>query len=132
MAEKIPFDLVSPERLLLSDDAEMITLPGAEGDLGVLAGHEPLITTLRPGVIEVKGGGRGDERFFVLGGFADISPSKLTILAEEAFPLASINVADVDQRIANAKEDLIGVKTDQERARLAATLDALETLRGAL
>lgn len=132
MAEKIPFDLVSPERLLLSEDAEMITLPGAEGDLGVLAGHEPLITTLRPGVIDVKGGGRGDERFFVLGGFADISPSKLTILAEEAFPLASINVADVDQRIANAKEDLIGVKTDLERARLAATLDALETLRGAL
>lgn len=132
MAEKIPFDLVSPERLLLSEDAEMITLPGAEGDLGVLAGHEPLITTLRPGIIDVKGGGRGDERFFVLGGFADISPSKLTILAEEAFPLASINVADVDQRIANAREDLIGVKTEQERARLAATLDALETLRGAL
>ena len=132
MAEKIPFDLVSPERLLLSEDAEMITLPGAEGDLGVLAGHEPLITTLRPGIIDVKGGGRGDERFFVLGGFADISPSKLTILAEEAFPLASINVADVDQRIANAKEDLIGVKTDHERARLVATLDALETLRGAL
>lgn len=132
MAEKIPFDLVSPERLLLSEDAEMITLPGAEGDLGVLAGHEPLITTLRPGIVDVKGGGRGDERFFVLGGFADISPSKLTILAEEAFPLASINVADVDQRIANTKEDLIGVKTDHERARLAATLDALETLRGAL
>jgi F-type H+-transporting ATPase subunit epsilon len=132
MADKIPFDLVSPERLLLSEDAEMITLPGAEGDLGVLAGHEPLITTLRPGIVDVKGGGRGDERFFVLGGFADISPSKLTILAEEAFPLASINVADVDQRIANTKEDLIGVKTDHERARLAATLDALETLRGAL
>ncbi len=132
MADKIPFDLVSPERLLLSEDAEMITLPGAEGDLGVLAGHEPLITTLRPGIVDVKGGGRGDERFFVLGGFADISPSKLTILAEEAFPLASINVADVDQRIANTKEDLIGVKTDHERARLAAALDALETLRGAL
>jgi F-type H+-transporting ATPase subunit epsilon len=132
MADKLPFDLVSPERLLLSEDAEMVTLPAAEGDLGVLAGHEPLITTLRPGVIDVKGGPRGDERFFVLGGFADIGPAKLTILAEEAFPLSSINVADVDQRIANTKEDLIGVKTEHDRARLVATLDALETLRGAL
>lgn len=132
MADRISFDLVSPERLLLSEDAEMVTLPGTEGDLGVLAGHEPLITTLRPGIIDVKGGGNREERFFVLGGFADINPGKLTVLAEEAFPLASISAADVDQRIANVREDLIGVKTDQERHRLATTLDALETLRGAL
>lgn len=132
MAEKIPFDLVSPERLLLSEDAEMVTLPGAEGDLGVLAGHEPLITTLRPGLIDVKGGVRGDERFFVMGGFADISPSKLTILAEEAFPVASVDAAAIDQRIVDVKEDLLGAKTELERARLAATLDALTELRVAL
>jgi F-type H+-transporting ATPase subunit epsilon len=132
MADRISFDLVSPERLLLSEDAEMVTLPGAEGDLGVLAGHEPLITTLRPGVIDVKGGGRGDERFFVLGGFADINVTKLTVLAEEAFPLASIKLADVDQRIANAKEDLLVAKTEIERTRLVATLDALSGLRAAL
>lgn len=132
MAEKIPFDLVSPERLLLSEDAEMVTLPGTEGDLGVLAGHEPLITTLRPGVIEVKGGARGDERFFVMGGFADIGPAKLTVLAEEAFPVAGVDAAAVDQRIADTKEDLLVAKTELERSRLVATLDALNGLRAAL
>jgi F-type H+-transporting ATPase subunit epsilon len=67
-----------------------------------------------------------------LGGFADISPSKLTVLAEEAFPLTSVNAADVDQRIANVKEDLIAAKTEIERSRLVATLDALNSLRDAL
>lgn len=132
MAEKIPFDLVSPERLLLLEDAEMVTLPGTEGDLGVLAGHEPLITTLRPGVIDVKGGARGDERFFVMGGFADIGPAKLTVLAEEAFPVAGVDAAAVDQRIADTKEDLLVAKTELERSRLVATLDALNGLRAAL
>jgi F-type H+-transporting ATPase subunit epsilon len=132
MAEKLPFDLVSPERLLLSEDAEMVTLPGTEGDLGVLAGHEPLITTLRPGVIDVKGGARGDERFFVMGGFADIGPAKLTVLAEEAFPVAGVDAAAVDQRIADTKEDLLVAKTELERSRLVATLDALNGLRAAL
>jgi F-type H+-transporting ATPase subunit epsilon len=132
MAEKIPFDLVSPERLLLSEDAEMVTLPGTEGDLGVLAGHEPLITTLRPGVIDMKGGARGDERFFVMGGFADIGPAKLTVLAEEAFPVAGVDAAAVDQRIADTKEDLLVAKTELERSRLVATLDALNGLRAAL
>ncbi|HVX78127.1 MAG TPA: F0F1 ATP synthase subunit epsilon [Bradyrhizobium sp.] len=132
MAEKLPFDLVSPERLLLSEDAEMVTLPGTEGDLGVLAGHEPLITTLRPGVIDMKGGARGDERFFVMGGFADIGPAKLTVLAEEAFPVAGVDAAAVDQRIADTKEDLLVAKTELERSRLVATLDALNGLRAAL
>jgi len=132
MADKISFDLVSPERLLLSEDAEMVTLPGTEGDLGVLAGHEPLITTLRPGVIDVKGGAMGDQRFFVLGGFAEVNPGKLTVLAEEAFSVASVNAAEVDERISDAKEDLLLVKNDLERARVSATLDALTQLRAAL
>ena len=110
----------------------MVTLPGSEGDLGVLAGHEPLITTLRPGVIEVKGGTQGDQRFFVHGGFAEINPGKLTVLAEEAFDVAAVNAAEVDQRISNAKEDLLQVKSDQARTRLVATLDALTQLRAAL
>jgi F-type H+-transporting ATPase subunit epsilon len=132
MAGKIPFDLVSPERLLLSEDADMVTLPGTEGDLGVLSGHEPLIATLRPGVIDVKGGPRGDERFFVLGGFADVNPDKLTVLAEEAFALADVDMADVDRRISDAKEDLLIAKTVQERDRVNTMLDALTQLRAAL
>jgi F-type H+-transporting ATPase subunit epsilon len=132
MAEKIPFDLVSPERLLLSEDAEMVTLPGAEGDLGVLAGHEPLITTLRPGVIDVQGGVRGDQRFFVMGGFAEVNPERLTVLAEEAFSLAEVQASEVDQRISDAREDLLVAKTVLERDRVSAVLDALTLLRAAL
>lgn len=132
MAGTISFDLVSPERLLLSDEAEMVTLPGAEGDLGVLAGHEPLITTLRPGPIEVKGGKEGQNRFFVLGGFAEINPDKLTVLAEEAFSLSEVEAPEVDERIADTKEDIMAAKTEAERARLVARLDALTALRNAL
>jgi F-type H+-transporting ATPase subunit epsilon len=132
MAERIPFDLVSPERLLLSETAEMITIPGTEGDLGVLAGHEPLITTLRPGVIDVKGGTLGDQRFFVLGGFAEINPERLSVLAEEALPIAELDTVALEQRIADTREDLALAKTELDRARIAAALDSLELLRVSL
>jgi F-type H+-transporting ATPase subunit epsilon len=85
MAEKIAFDLVSPERLLLSTEADMVTLPGSEGDMGVMAGHMPLVSTLRPGIVSIAGG-EGDDRFYVAGGFAEVTAEKVTILAEEAMP----------------------------------------------
>jgi F-type H+-transporting ATPase subunit epsilon len=132
MTDKIPFDLVSPERLLLSEEAEMVTLPGTEGDLGVLSGHEPLITTLRPGVIDVKGGTLGDQRFFVLGGFAEINPERVTVLAEEALPMAELDAAALDQRISDTNEDLLLAKDDATRARVTETLDSLNQLRAAL
>ena len=132
MTDKIPFDLVSPERLLLSEEAEMVTLPGTEGDLGVLSGHEPLITTLRPGVIDVKGGTLGDQRFFVLGGFAEINPERVTVLAEEALPMAELDAAAIDRRISDTNEDLLLAKDDASRARLVETLDSLNQLRVAL
>ncbi|MBI1331114.1 MAG: F0F1 ATP synthase subunit epsilon [Alphaproteobacteria bacterium] len=132
MTDKIAFDLVSPERLLLSENAEMITLPGAEGYLGVLAGHEPLITVLRAGVIDVKGGDKGDARFFVLSGFAEVNPGKLTVLAEEAIPMEHIDAAALDKRIANAREDILTAKTDADRAKAVIVVDDLETLRAAI
>jgi F-type H+-transporting ATPase subunit epsilon len=132
MTDKIPFDLVSPERLLLSEEAEMVTLPGTEGELGVLSGHEPLITTLRPGVIDVKGGTLGDQRFFVLGGFAEINPERVTVLAEEALPIAELDSAALDRRISDIREDLLLAKDDAARGRIAETLDSLEQLRGVL
>jgi len=132
MTDKIPFDLVSPERLLLSEEAEMVTLPGTEGDLGVLSGHEPLITTLRPGVIDVKGGTLGDQRFFVLGGFAEINPGRVTVLAEEALPMAELDAAALDRRISDTNEDLLLAKDDTSRARIVETLDSLNQLRAAL
>ncbi|MDE1938993.1 MAG: F0F1 ATP synthase subunit epsilon [Alphaproteobacteria bacterium] len=132
MTDKIAFDLVSPERLLLSEEAEMVTVPGTEGDMGVMAGHMPLISTLRQGVIDVKGGTNGDERFYVIGGFVEISPNKLTVLAEEAVPVAELDAAALDQRIKSAEEDLSLAKSDSERAKAQETLDYVRGLRSAL
>jgi len=129
MADKIHFDLVSPERLLLSEDVDMVTLPGSEGYFGVLAGHAPVLSALRPGVIEVKGGETPELRLFIRGGFAEVESQKVIVLAEEAIPMADFDVAALDQRIKNAEEDLVAAKTDAERARVTETLDDLRQLR---
>jgi F-type H+-transporting ATPase subunit epsilon len=132
MADKIHFDLVSPEQMLLSEDVTMVTLPGTEGYFGVLAGHAPVISTLRPGVIEVKDGESGDMRIFVRGGFAEVDPTKVVVLAEEAIPLADLDVEALVSRIRDTEEDLTAAKTDSERARVAETLDYLRQLRAAV
>ena len=132
MADMIAFDLVSSERLLLSESAEMVTVPGREGDFGVLAGHAPVISSLRPGVIEVKGGSQADARFFVFGGFAEVNPQKLTVLAEDVVPIGEIDAAAVDQRIRNAEEDILQAKTEAERAKAVELADHLKLLRAAL
>jgi F-type H+-transporting ATPase subunit epsilon len=129
MTDKISFDLVSPERLLLSTDAEMVTIPGTEGDMGVMAGHMPLISTLRPGVIAVSG---GEQRFYVMGGFVEVNPTKLTVLAEEAVAVAELDAAALDQRIKNAEEDVKLAKSDGDRTKAQETLDYLRGLRAAL
>lgn len=132
MADKVPFDLVSPERLLLSAEAEMVTVPGVDGYFGVVAGHAPIISTLKPGVIEVKGGPDGDMRYFVSAGFAEVTPEKLIVLAEEAIPMDSVDAELLDKRIANAREDILQAKTEDARARAVAKVDSLEQLRAAL
>jgi F-type H+-transporting ATPase subunit epsilon len=132
MVDKIHFDLVSPERLLLSEAVEMVTLPGSEGYFGVLAGHAPVLSTLRAGVIDVKGGSEGDMRIFVRGGFAEVNPTKVVVLAEEAMPLAELDVAALEKRIAEAEEDLTLAKTDAERDRVSAALNDLRQLRAAI
>jgi len=131
MAEKIHFDLVSPERLLLSEDVDMVTLPGTEGYMGVLAGHASLITSLRPGVIDVKGGETSELKLFVRGGFAEIDAKRVVVLAEEAIPMADFDTAALDQRIRDMEEDMVAAKTDAERTRVSELLDHLRQLRGA-
>ena len=132
MAEKVAFDLVSPERLLLSEEADMVTVPGTDGYFGVLAGHMPLITTLKPGVIDVTGGTQGDRRFFVLGGFAEVTTTKLTVLAEEAMRLEDVDSVGLEERIKDAEEDILLAKNETDRARAVDTVDALRTLRAAV
>ena len=132
MADMIPFDLVSPERLLLSAEAEMVTLPGAAGYFGVLPGHAPVISTLKPGVIEVKGGPAGNARYFVSAGFAEVTANRLTVLAEDAIAVNTVDAATLDQKIADAEEDILQAKTDAARTKAVAALDALKQLRAAL
>jgi F-type H+-transporting ATPase subunit epsilon len=131
MSDKIAFDLVSPERLLLADQADMVTVPGTEGYMGVMAGHSPVISTLRPGTINVRGSSEGDVRFFIRGGFAEITAAKITVLAEEAIPMADVDVALLDQRIKDAEEDVAAAKSDAEKARAAESLDDLKQVRAA-
>lgn len=128
MAEKISFDLVSPEKLLLSGQADMVTVPGTEGYMGVMAGHAATVTTLRAGMIDVSNDGR-DDRYFIRGGFAEINPAKITVLADEAIPMSELDLAVLDQRIADAVDDEIAAKTDSERQRAAQYLDDLKLVR---
>ena len=128
MADKIKFDLVSPERLLLSKQVDMVTVPGTEGYMGVIAGHAPLVSTLRAGMIDMLDEGV-DTRFFIRGGFVEINPTKVTVLAEQAVPFSELQLATLDQSIADAQEDEIAAKTDADRARAAQLVDDLKLVR---
>lgn len=112
---KVEFELVSPERLLLSEPVEMVVVPGEEGDFGVLPKHAPLISLVRPGVIQVYEGNQVKERIFVAGGFAEVTPARCTVLAEQAVPVAEIDRAEVESQMRNAREDLADAKDDAER-----------------
>jgi F-type H+-transporting ATPase subunit epsilon len=131
MVDKIAFDLVSPERLLLSENATMVTIPGSDGYMGVMRGHEPLVTTLRIGMIDVSGGDQGDGKYFIRGGFAEVNAEKVTVLAEEAIPMSDFDLAVLDQRIRDAEEDLIAAKTDSDKAKVNDRLSDLRLLRAA-
>ncbi|MBP2315174.1 F0F1 ATP synthase subunit epsilon [Azospirillum soli] len=122
MADKVEFELVSPEKLLTSQPVDMVVVPGSEGDFGVLAGHSPMISTVRPGVIDVYEGDRIVDRVFVAGGFAEVTETRCTVLAEEAVPVAEIDRAKVEQAIRDLGEDLEDAKADDERARVEAKL----------
>ena len=130
MADKIAFDLVSPEKLLLSGLADMVTVPGTEGYMGVMAGHAATVTTLRAGMIDVSSDGK-DDRYFIRGGFAEINATKITVLADEAIPMSDLDLAVLDQRIADAAEDEIAAKSDSERQRAAQYLEDLKLVRAA-
>jgi len=132
MAEKFQFDLVSPEKLLYSAHAEQVLVPGVEGDFGVLAGHAPLISIVRTGVLEVKGSTEGDMRIFVHGGLAEVTPAGLTVLAEEAMPFEDLNAADLDGRIKNLEEDLADARDERARNRASEALDQLRQVRALL
>ncbi|TWA71285.1 ATP synthase F1 subcomplex epsilon subunit [Azospirillum brasilense] len=122
MADKVEFELVSPEKLLTSQPVDMVVVPGSEGDFGVLAGHSPMISTVRPGVIDVYEADRVVDRVFVAGGFAEVTETRCTVLAEEAIAVAEIDRAKVEQQIRDLGEDLEDAKSDDEKARVEAKI----------
>lgn len=135
MAEgKVTFELVAPERLLASAEVDMVVVPGAEGDFGVLPGHAPFISTVRAGVIDVYDGSKVSERIFVADGFAEVTPERCTVLAGEAVPLAEIDRAAVEKRLQEAELDLRDAANDDERAtaerQLAMLRAMIEAQRG--
>ncbi len=132
MAERVEFELVSPERLLLSEPVEMVVVPGTEGDFGVLPGHAPMISTVRPGVISIHEGGTVQTRIFVAGGFAEVTPERCTVLAESAVPLAEIDRAEVEGQIATLEQEVTDALSDEERAGWQAQLQAAEAMLACL
>ncbi|RUW02549.1 MULTISPECIES: F0F1 ATP synthase subunit epsilon [unclassified Mesorhizobium] len=132
MAEAFKFELVSPERLLLSEQVESVVIPGAEGEMTVMAQHAPVMTTIKPGVVTVKTAAGKEERYVVFGGFADILPSGCTLLAESAVAVGDIDRADLARRIQEAREDAADAKDDEARSKAEQFLSQLTTLEGAL
>ena len=126
------FELVSPEKLMFSGDVDSVVVPGAEGEFTVLAQHAPMMAVLKPGVVRVEDGAGKSSRLFVRAGFADVSPTGLTILAEQAIPVEELSAATIDAEIKNAEEDLADAKSDESRRRAAAQLAQLREVRAVL
>ena len=132
MAQAFKFELVSPERLLVSGDVESVIIPATDGEMTVMGNHAPVMTTVKPGVVTVKYASGSEERYVVFGGFADILPDACTLLAESAVAVKDIDRADLAQRIQDAKEDVADAKDDEGRTKAEQLLAQLATLEGAL
>jgi F-type H+-transporting ATPase subunit epsilon len=132
MAEAFKFELVSPERLLVSEQVESVIIPGSEGEMTVMAKHAPVMTTVKPGVVTVKPVSGSEERYVVFGGFADILPEVCTLLAESAVSVGDIDRDDLSRRIQEAQEDVDDAKDDEARTKAEQYLAQLTTLQGAI
>jgi F-type H+-transporting ATPase subunit epsilon len=123
--------LASAEKLLFEEPVDQVDLPGAEGDLGVFAGHAPIVTLLRPGLVTAFAGGTR-ETFVVLGGVAEFSGEALTILAEFASHIGEFDVAELHTRIAEMEEGIAGMPISEELDRAIATLDHYKSIQASL
>jgi F-type H+-transporting ATPase subunit epsilon len=132
MADRIQFELVTPERLIVSTEVEMVVVPGTEGNFGVLPGHAPLISTIRPGTIDIYEGRAITERIFVVGGIAEVTPERCTVLADEAMAPGSLDRAVLDRELTEIEGNLPSLREQvvraqgTERERLVAELGRLE------
>jgi F-type H+-transporting ATPase subunit epsilon len=125
------FNLVSPEAVLFSGEVEHVVVPGSEGEFGVLAGHAPLVATLRPGILKILGPGE-TQRIVVTGGFAEVSPAGLTVLADMATPAEDVDAAMIASQIKDTEEDLADAKDEAQRDKLRQKLDQLRAVQALL
>ena len=128
MAATFTFELVTPERLLLSASAEQVVVPGSEGDLAVLAGHAPVISTLRPGVLEITLP-QGRQRIFVKKGVAEADPEQLTVLAQTAVSVGDFDAARLSSELRAAEAELAEAKDDQSKRMAEMLVDVLKRLQ---
>ena len=128
MADKVQFELVSPERLLASEEVEMVVVPGTEGDFGVLVDHAPVMASVRPGVLEIHNEGADVRRIFLSGGFCEVTAERCTVLAEESAPVDELDRANLEKRLGDAREDLEDARTDAERHRAEVAIQLFEEM----
>lgn len=131
MADKLHFALVSPERELFNGDVDHVVVPGSEGEFGVSPNHAPVMSVIKPGALKVINEG-AERRIFVNGGFADVTPEGLTVLAEEALDLADVDPAKLEQDLKDAQDDLRDANNDDRRATAQRALSRLETMKASL
>ncbi|MDF1749367.1 MAG: F0F1 ATP synthase subunit epsilon [Alphaproteobacteria bacterium] len=127
MSDKVTFELVSPEKLLFSGEVDMVVLPAAEGDMGILPGHAPVITTIRPGTICIFNGNTVEKRLYVAGGFLEVTPDRCTVLADTATPVEDIDISEAQQMVKDCTDDLGVAKDEDSQAKarqLLATAEA--------
>jgi F-type H+-transporting ATPase subunit epsilon len=132
LAQPFTFELVAPERLLVSEKVEWVVIPGVEGEMTVLVNHAPVMTSVKPGVVTVKPANGAEERYVVFGGFADVLPSGCTLLAESATAVKDIDRNDLARRIQDAREDVADATDDLSRTKAEQLLAQLTTLEGAI
>ena len=125
------FELVSPERLVFAGEVSQVDVPGEEGEFGVFAGHAPYVATLKPGLLVIYGNGE-PQRIVVRGGLAEMGPTGLTVLAEQAVPVAELDADMIARSIRDAEEDLADADNDVSRDKARARLEQLQTLKSAL
>ena len=128
MAGTFKFELVTPERMALSEDAAQVVVPGVEGDFTVLPGHAPVISALRPGVIDVTLPDARKTRIFVKGGFAEVDGDHLTVLAERALDVEAMDAATVAAELEAAEADLASAADDASRLAAASAVERLRAL----
>lgn len=132
MADLLKFELVSPEKLLMSADVESVVVPGAEGDFGVFVNHAPVLSSMRPGIVNITTADGKTERIFVRGGFAEVNPKGLTVLAEQATNMNDLDSTALAVHIQEAQEDVDDAKSDEKKHKAQETLDQLKQLQDSL